>query len=144
MIKRTEYTQSGNGHLCPAWLKWGGGRPFPFTISTKVQSLSVYAPAERADTLPLFLLYPYMYSVISRHYPNKNQQQIQRFLSVEYSNGKTSLVHYRTLSFFAFRFKKKRKFAFFHGFKYKITIEPVCFASIGLLSFKIDQFASLR
>jgi hypothetical protein len=23
----------------------------------------VYAPAERADTLPLFLLYPYMYSV---------------------------------------------------------------------------------
>jgi hypothetical protein len=46
------------------------------------------------------------------------------------SNGKTSLVHYRTLSFFAFRFKKKRKFAFFRGFKYKITIEPVRFASI--------------
>jgi hypothetical protein len=23
----------------------------------------VYSPAERADTLPLFLLYPYMYSM---------------------------------------------------------------------------------
>jgi hypothetical protein len=59
------------------------------------------------------------------------------------SNGKTSLVHYRTLSFFAFRLKKKRKFAFFRDFKNKITIEPVPFASI-LLSFKINQFASLR
>ncbi len=28
------------------------------------------------------------------------------------SNGKTSIVYYRTLSFFAFRFKKKRKFPF--------------------------------
>ncbi len=28
------------------------------------------------------------------------------------SNGKTSIVYYRTRSFFAFRFKKKRKFAF--------------------------------
>ncbi len=46
------------------------------------------------------------------------------------SNGKTSLVHYRTLSFFAFRFKKKRKFAFFPHFKCKISIEPVRFASI--------------
>ncbi len=46
------------------------------------------------------------------------------------SNGKTSLVHYRTLSFFAFRLKKKRKFAFFRDFKYKITIEPVRFTSI--------------
>ncbi len=26
----------------------------------------IYAPAERADTLPLFLLYPYMYSVCIR------------------------------------------------------------------------------
>ncbi len=46
------------------------------------------------------------------------------------SNGKTSLVHYRTLSFFAFRFLKKRKFAFFPHFKHKISIEPVRFASI--------------
>jgi hypothetical protein len=42
---------------------WGGGgaRPPPFTITYKVV---VYAPAERADTLPVFLLYPYMYSVV--------------------------------------------------------------------------------
>jgi hypothetical protein len=59
------------------------------------------------------------------------------------SNGKTSLVHYRTLSFFAFCLKKKRKFTFFRDFMNKINIEPVPFASI-LLSFKINQFASLR
>ena len=29
------------------------------------------------------------------------------------SNGKTSIVHYRTLSFFAFRFKKKTNVRFF-------------------------------
>jgi hypothetical protein len=46
------------------------------------------------------------------------------------SNGKTSIVRYRTLSFFAFRFFKKRMFAFFRDFKCKISIEPVRFASI--------------
>ncbi len=37
-----------------------GGVPSPFhtTITSKV----VYAPAEKADTLPLFLLYPNMYA----------------------------------------------------------------------------------
>jgi hypothetical protein len=46
------------------------------------------------------------------------------------SNGKTSIVRYRTLSFFAFRFLKKRMFAFFRDFKCKISIQPVRFASI--------------
>jgi hypothetical protein len=45
------------------------------------------------------------------------------------SNGKTSLVHYRTLSFFAFRLKKTIV-RFFRDFKYKITSQPVRFASI--------------
>ncbi len=54
--------------LCPNYVQefglrlvrvGGAGRP-PFSISTKVV---VYASAKRADTLPLFLLYPYMYSV---------------------------------------------------------------------------------
>ncbi len=44
----------------------GGGRvnshPL-FTISTITYKVVVYALAERADTLSLFLLYPYMYSV---------------------------------------------------------------------------------
>ncbi len=35
-----------------------------FIISTITYKVVVYAPAENADTLPLFLLYPYMYSVI--------------------------------------------------------------------------------
>ena len=33
------------------------------TISTITYKFVVYASAERVDTLPLFLLYPYMYSV---------------------------------------------------------------------------------
>jgi hypothetical protein len=41
-----------------------GARPSPFTISTITYKVVVYAPAVRADTLPLFLLYPYMYSVV--------------------------------------------------------------------------------
>jgi hypothetical protein len=43
-----------------------GGRgacPLSFTISTITYKVLVHAPAERADTLLLFLLYPYMYSV---------------------------------------------------------------------------------
>jgi hypothetical protein len=42
----------------------GGARPpplIPFTITSKV---AVYAPAEWADTLTLFHLYQYMYSVL--------------------------------------------------------------------------------
>ncbi len=40
--------------------------PPPFTLSTITSKVVVYyAPSERADTLPLFLLYPYMYSVVA-------------------------------------------------------------------------------
>jgi hypothetical protein len=42
----------------------GGARPSPFILSTIANQVVVYAPAERADTLSLFLLYPYMYSVV--------------------------------------------------------------------------------
>jgi hypothetical protein len=41
-----------------------GARPPPFTISTIMYKVVVYAPAEMADTLPLFLLYPYIHSVV--------------------------------------------------------------------------------
>jgi hypothetical protein len=41
-----------------------GARPPHFTLSTITSKVVVYAPAKRADTLPLFLLYPYMYSVV--------------------------------------------------------------------------------
>ena len=43
----------------------GGARSPTFTISTITCKVVVYAPAERADTLPLFLLYPYKYSVVT-------------------------------------------------------------------------------
>ncbi len=36
----------------------------------------VYAPAERADTLPLFLLYPYMYPVGLAHNPGKGNSHL--------------------------------------------------------------------
>jgi hypothetical protein len=42
----------------------GGARPPFFTLSTITSKVVVYATAERADTLPLFLLYPYMYSLV--------------------------------------------------------------------------------
>ncbi len=41
----------------------GGGCHPPFTISTITYKVVMGAPAERADTLSLFLLYPSMYSV---------------------------------------------------------------------------------
>jgi hypothetical protein len=43
----------------------GGAPPPPFTISIITYKVVVYALAERADTLPLFLLYHYMYSVVA-------------------------------------------------------------------------------
>jgi hypothetical protein len=47
--------QSGEG---------GGVHALPLSLNLPSGEVVVYAPAERADTLPLFLLYPYMYSVI--------------------------------------------------------------------------------
>jgi hypothetical protein len=44
--------------ICPGWKGWGAPPP-PFTISTITYEVVAYAPAERADTIPLFLLYPY-------------------------------------------------------------------------------------
>ncbi len=37
--------------------------PFHYTVSTNTYKVVVYAPAEREDTLPQFLLYSYFYSV---------------------------------------------------------------------------------
>ncbi len=42
----------------------GGGCPPPFTTFTLTSKVAVYAPAEWADTLTLFHLYQYMYSVV--------------------------------------------------------------------------------
>ncbi len=38
--------------------------PLHFPISSITYKVVMYAPAERADTLPPFLLYPKMYSVV--------------------------------------------------------------------------------
>jgi hypothetical protein len=57
-----------DGKISPVWcvVRVGGASPPPFTISTVTYKVAVYTPAERADTLPLFLLYPYMYSALVR------------------------------------------------------------------------------
>ncbi len=48
----------------PRLVRVGGARPPPFARSTITYKVVVFTPAERADTLPLFLLYPYMYSAV--------------------------------------------------------------------------------
>jgi hypothetical protein len=49
--------------ISPVLWGWGDARPSPFTISTITYKVVGYAPAERAYTIPLSLLYLYMYSV---------------------------------------------------------------------------------
>jgi hypothetical protein len=52
-----------DGKINPGLVSVGGARPPPLTLSTITYKVIVYAPAERADTLTLILLYPYIYSV---------------------------------------------------------------------------------
>ncbi len=54
-----------DGKISPSWSGRGVHAPPPFIISTTKYKVVVwvYDAAERADTLPLFLLYPCMYSV---------------------------------------------------------------------------------
>ncbi len=64
----TEYAQSGNSRFLayiPSWWKnlaWlgrvGGSRQPSFTLFPIMYKVVVYPPAERADTLPVFHLYP--------------------------------------------------------------------------------------
>ncbi len=66
---RSQSTQIGNGHLLvyiPSWKNQPRlvGTPPPFTESTSRYKAVVYSLAEREDTLPLFLLYPYVYGTL--------------------------------------------------------------------------------
>jgi hypothetical protein len=66
----TEYTQSGNGWFLAYIPSWWKNQPWlvrvglyahplsRFTLFTITYKVAVYAPAERADTLPLFHPYP--------------------------------------------------------------------------------------
>jgi hypothetical protein len=59
----THFLEYYDGKIAQA-VRGGGAAPPPnSTISTITYKVVVYAPAERADTLHLFLLYPYMFSV---------------------------------------------------------------------------------
>ncbi len=48
----------------PSLVEVGGCTHTPVTLSTITSKVLVYALAERADKLSLFLLYPYMYYVM--------------------------------------------------------------------------------
>ncbi len=50
----------------------GGARPPPFTLFSITYKVAVYAPAERAGTLPLFHLYPYVLCGQSWYYQEFN------------------------------------------------------------------------
>ncbi len=70
-IDITEYKQSGNCRFLPLMIEksalageGGGARPPPYTLVTITYKVAVYAPAERADALPVSHIYPYMYSVV--------------------------------------------------------------------------------
>ncbi len=59
-----------------AWLvRVGGARPPSFTTITITSKVAVYAPAEWADTLTLFHLYQYMYSVVPNTFKNSPSVQ---------------------------------------------------------------------
>ncbi len=63
-IMMEKLAQVGEGEGCT---------PTPFHYSTITYKVVVFAPAEWADTLTLFHLYQYMYSVGSLHYINRRQ-----------------------------------------------------------------------
>ncbi len=71
----SQSTQSGHflGYISSRWknlprlVRARGARPPVLNISTITYKVAVYAPIERADTPPLFLLYPNMYSVVNSH-----------------------------------------------------------------------------
>ncbi len=64
------------------------------------------------------------------------------------SNGKTSIVCYRTLSFFSLRLKKKRKFVFFVFLNTKSLsnlFTSLWYSNSSIFKFfNINMFASLR
>ncbi len=75
----TEYTQSGNSRFLAyisSWWKnqpWllggrGGARPPPFTQVTITYKVAVCAPAERADTIPLFSSIPLYVLCVTKYF----------------------------------------------------------------------------
>jgi hypothetical protein len=68
-------TFHNDGKISPGAVRGGGSRPQPFTISTITHKVVVYAPAEREDTLSLFLLYPYMYCTLWFKHKGKTRRK---------------------------------------------------------------------
>jgi hypothetical protein len=58
---------SSRWYIQPSLLRVGGTSPLLFMLSTITSKVVVYAPAERADTRLLFLLYPILLCGTVRH-----------------------------------------------------------------------------
>jgi hypothetical protein len=68
----------------------GGGHAFPLHVQ-----VVVYAPAERADALRLFLLYHYMYSVVdSKHIATDDCFDWENIYSIKILRKKVSEPDY--------------------------------------------------
>jgi hypothetical protein len=64
-----------------AWLvRVRGARPPPFTSITITSKVAVYASAEWADTLTLFHLYQYMYSVLSPQVLEQSADRVTAYI----------------------------------------------------------------
>jgi hypothetical protein len=88
-LLKPQSTQSGNGHFLAYIPSWWKNLPrlvrvgdAPFTITTITYKVVVYAPVKRADTLPLFLLYPYMYSVAETEANGDSRSKYGRYPSL--------------------------------------------------------------
>ncbi len=66
----------------------GGARRPPITIFTITYKVAVYAPAERAGTLPLIHLYPYVLCRVDLEIPREHRVHIRVVL---YIRGKGAI-----------------------------------------------------
>jgi hypothetical protein len=73
----------------------GGARPPPFTLSAITYKVLVYALAESGDTLPLFLLYPYMFSVVLSIQSNRDCMHLKA-LTDHFGGGSRVVVRHVT------------------------------------------------
>jgi hypothetical protein len=75
----------------------GGARPPPFTTFTLTSKVAVYAPAKWADTLTLFHLYQYMYSVFHSTPAKPSAPVVTKVVQHDliWLNKKCSFSHFR-------------------------------------------------
>ncbi len=82
-----------DGNIILGLLGWGVLDHHPFTVFTITYKVAVYAPAEWADTLALFHLYQYVYTVYE---PNPSNSTHTLILSYKTRQNKNSFYCLKT------------------------------------------------